>query len=107
MSFTTYAPAAAAHRPGSGIPPVAWVVTGLVGMGVVRAAEGVVHMGREVLGVGPYGPDGSAGTAARAHSESAMREVAGMFLIAASLYGVHFIHRATAEVRNLARDISR
>ncbi|RAG87303.1 hypothetical protein DN069_01890 [Streptacidiphilus pinicola] len=83
------------------------MVAGLVAMGVVRAAEGVVDMGREVLGVGAYGRDGSEETAARMHAESAPREVAGLFLIAASIYGVHFVRRAAAEVKHLAREIAR
>ncbi|SEL81200.1 hypothetical protein [Streptacidiphilus jiangxiensis] len=105
MSLAVHSSPAPAEGARPGIPPVAWLLAGVAAMAVVRTAEGVVDMAQEVLGIGAYGPDGSPETAARLHAQRAPRELAACLLIAASIYGVHFVRRAAADLRDLARDI--
>jgi hypothetical protein len=107
MSLITYSSPAPAQGARPGIPPVAWLVAGAAALAVLRTAEGVADMAQEVLGIGAYGRDGSPETAARLHAERAPRELAACLLIAASVYAVHFVRRAAADVRELAHDIRR
>jgi hypothetical protein len=103
MTHTANSLVVPSRRSHTGIPPVAWVVIGVATMGVARAVEGIVEIGREILASGPTGPGGEA--AAQPPVKRASHEMAGIFLILASVYAVRFARRAVADVEDVASEM--
>ncbi|WP_037602381.1 hypothetical protein [Streptacidiphilus rugosus] len=105
MTLTPYSPAGPARRLHSGIAPVGWVVVGVAAMALAGAVEGVVEIGREILGPSPAAPDASSEVSSRPPAAIASHEIAGFFLVAATFYVVRLVRRAMADLMDTAREI--
>jgi hypothetical protein len=79
---------------------------GVGALAVARAVEGVVEIGREILGPAPAaGAATSLESPGRPPAPRASNEIAGFFLIAAAFYVVRLMRRAMGDLADTAREI--